>query len=70
MDSGENLLFREIEKYPVLNEKEQLELFDKYRNNGDMEAKEKLIKHNLRLCLFVAKKYINSVKKYDFDGFI
>ena len=66
MDSGEILLRKEIEKYPVLEDRQQLELLDKYRNNGDEEARQKLIKHNLRLCLFVAREYTQIVKNMTF----
>lgn len=66
MESGEKLLFEEIKKYPVLSEKEQLELLDKYRNNGDIEARQKLVKHNLRLCLLVAQRYHKVVNNMTF----
>lgn len=38
--------------------KEEDELFEKY-HNGDKNAEELLIKHNLRLVAFIAKKYKN-----------
>lgn len=41
-----------------LSGKEEDELFDRL-SNGDKEAEELLIKHNLRLVAFVAKKYKN-----------
>lgn len=66
MDSGEKDLFNEIEKYPVLSDKEQKELLIQYRNTGNEEARQKLINHNLRLCLFVAQKYIKKVDNMTF----
>lgn len=41
-----------------LSGKEEEELFEKY-HNGDKNAEELLIKHNLRLVAFIAKKYKN-----------
>lgn len=41
-----------------LSGKEEDELFDRL-SKGDKEAEELLIKHNLRLVAFVAKKYKN-----------
>ena len=46
----------EIRKYPLLTQQEEKELFIKY-NNSDMEAKEILIKSNLRLVVSIAKRY-------------
>lgn len=43
---------------PLSAEKER-EYLIKYRENGDTEAKNILIKHNLRLVVFIAKKYVN-----------
>ena len=51
---------------PLTAEEESLYI-DKY-NNGDMEAKNKLIEHNLRLVAHIAKKY--SLKGYDSDDII
>ena len=42
-----------------LNAKEEKECFTKMKN-GDKNAEEKLIKHNLRLVAHIAKKYKNS----------
>lgn len=48
----------EISKIPLLTRKEEEELAIKAKN-GDNEAKEKLIKANLRFVVMVAKKYKN-----------
>lgn len=48
----------DITNIPVLSNEEQLDLILKY-NAGDDEARQKLIKHNLKLVVWVAKKYLN-----------
>src|SRR3989344_3179175 len=50
-----------ISKYPRLTTEEEVELANRYRKEGDMSAREKLINHNLRLVVYVAKnpKYTN-----------
>ncbi len=47
-----------------LSVKEEAALIEKY-NNGDEEAKNKLIEHNLRLVAHIAKKYIAQGKDTD-----
>lgn len=42
-----------------LTRKEEKEAFEKY-HSGDMSARDRLIKHNLRLVTHVAKKYYNN----------
>ena len=42
-----------------LTEKEEIQEFEKY-HNGDMSARDRLIKHNLRLVAHIAKKYYNN----------
>ena len=44
--------------HPLSPEKEK-EYLDKFRATGDLEARNILVKHNLRLVVFIAKKYIN-----------
>lgn len=44
--------------HPLSPEKEK-EYLDKFRATGDIEARNILVKHNLRLVVFIAKKYIN-----------
>jgi len=41
---------------PPLSKDEEAELFVAY-NNGSLEARNKLIEHNLRLVVYVAKRY-------------
>jgi RNA polymerase sporulation-specific sigma factor len=44
--------------YPLSAEKEK-EYLDKFQKDGDLEARNILVKHNLRLVVFIAKKYAN-----------
>lgn len=50
-------LISDVEKYPLLSQEEMMELITKSQN-GDKESKEKLIKHNMRLVISLAKKFI------------
>ena len=47
-----------------LTQKEEKEEFEKY-HNGDKSARDRLIKHNLRLVAHVAKKYYNNPQDSD-----
>lgn len=44
--------------HPLSPEKEA-EYLEKYKKQGDLAARDVLIKHNLRLVVFIAKKYVN-----------
>lgn len=44
--------------HPLSSEKEA-EYLHKFKEDGDLEARNILIKHNLRLVVFIAKKYVN-----------
>lgn len=44
--------------YPLSPEKEK-EYLEKFQKDGDIEARNILVKHNLRLVVFIAKKYVN-----------
>ena len=48
----------EIKKIPLLTPSEELEL-EKKAKNGDISAKEKIVKSNLRFVITIAKKYQN-----------
>ncbi len=52
---------KEIGKYPLLTPEEEKELAKKAAK-GDLEARERLIKSNLRLVVSVAKKYLGRSK--------
>ncbi len=42
-----------------LSEEKETEYLNKFKKEGDLEARNILIKHNLRLVVFIAKKYTN-----------
>ncbi len=54
-----NFLLKEAQKYPILTAEEEIEL-SKRIHNGDKEAKDIFIKRNIRLVIFIAKKFTNS----------
>lgn len=45
-----------------LSREEERETFEKIKKNGDLEARQKLITHNLRLVVHIVGKYAGSVK--------
>ena len=47
---------------PPLSEEEERNYFEKHRNEGDENAREKLILHNLRLVAHIVRKYYSSSK--------
>lgn len=57
IEDSVKLYIKEISKYKLLEEEQQQELLKQYQETKDKNIKEKIIKHNLRLCLYVAKKY-------------
>ncbi len=59
-DGGDSIhrYFREISKLPILSSREEYELAVMAKS-GDNQAREKMIKSNLRLVVSVAKKYMN-----------
>jgi len=42
-----------------LNKEQLIDYFEKYKNNGDVEAREKLIEHNVRLVMKVVHSFKN-----------
>ncbi len=44
--------------YGVLSREEEVELFKEYKEQGSEEAREKIVKHNLRLAVSVATNYV------------
>ncbi len=50
---------------PPLSAKRERECFLLYREKGDMEARNELIEHNLRLVAHIVKKYYSSGKNQD-----
>ena len=51
------IYLKEIGKYPLLTRKEENQIATA-ASKGDLEAKEQLINHNLRLVVSIAKKYM------------
>ncbi len=51
------MYLREIGKHKLLTHKEEIELAKRYEQ-GDLSAKEKLVRSNLRLVVSIAKKYL------------
>lgn len=49
----------------VLTNEEMIDLFKKYQNNNDLNAKEKLINGNLKLVLSILRKYTNRTDNLD-----
>lgn len=57
IDDITKIYFKEIDRYSILSKEEEKGLLRKYKEQHDMDSYQKLINHNLRLSLFVAKKY-------------
>jgi len=57
-DDAVKIYLREIGRVPLLNAKQEIELARAIKK-GDINAKRKLVRHNLRLVVSIAKKYIN-----------
>ena len=57
-DDSVKMYLREIGRVPLLNAKQEIELARRIKE-GDINAKRKLVRHNLRLVVSSAKKYIN-----------
>lgn len=53
------LFLAEIKKYPLLTKEEEQILARQCRENNDSDAGTKLILHNLRLVIYIAKNYLN-----------
>ncbi|MCK9595816.1 sigma-70 family RNA polymerase sigma factor [Candidatus Pacearchaeota archaeon] len=52
-----SIYLNEINNFPLLEKEEQLELGKKIKENNDKEAFNQLFNSNLRLVVFIAKKY-------------
>lgn len=57
-DDSVKMYLREIGRVPLLNAKQEIELARAVQK-GDIKSKRKLVRHNLRLVVSIAKKYIN-----------
>ena len=57
LDSSVKLYLKEVSKYPLLT-KEEEEMYASQVAEGDKYAEQKLINHNLRLVVSIAKRYM------------
>lgn len=60
MESSLALFLQEISKYPLLNKEQELELGRRIKDEGDQDAREKMIMSNMRLVISVAKPFMNN----------
>lgn len=51
---------QEVQKFPILSEEEEKDLFRRYRDDGDIEAAKKLVTSHLRLVVKIAMEYRNA----------
>ena len=65
-----NVYINDVKNYEVLSNDELIELLNDYRENGNMEAWERIINSNLRLVISVAKRYFPLVKTLTFMDII
>lgn len=49
-----------IQRYPILSVAEEVDLIEKYQNQGDMKAREKLVRCNQRFIFSAAKRFSNN----------
>jgi RNA polymerase primary sigma factor len=56
-DKSVSTYFNEVASYKPLSKEEELELWRKYKYNGDMGARDKLISSNLKFVASIAKQY-------------
>ncbi|MFO0175416.1 MAG: sigma-70 family RNA polymerase sigma factor, partial [Planctomycetota bacterium] len=57
-DHGLDIYLSEINEVPLLTAKQEIELAKRIQR-GDMEAREHMIRANLRLVVSIAKNYVN-----------
>lgn len=60
-DDSVGIFLREMARYPLLNQAEEIELAREIAKGGAVgeRAKRKLVRANLRLVVSIAKKYLN-----------
>jgi len=59
MENSLTLYLQSISQFPLLNGDQERELGRRYKDEGDMDAREQLINCNLRLVVSVAKNFRN-----------
>ena len=60
MESSLALLLQEISQYPLLNKEQELELGRRIKDEGDKEARDRMVMSNMRLVVSVAKPFMNN----------
>lgn len=62
-DKSLDKYFYEINNYDILSPEEEVNLFIRYKDGNDLKAREKLLNHNLKFVVSVAKNYqVNSAR--------
>lgn len=56
--------FNDISKFPTLSKEEELSLWEKYKKENDLKARDKIVKSNLKFVASVAKPYIGMGLSY------
>lgn len=64
VDDAFKMYMREIRRYPILSVEQQKSLGCRYKENGDLEARELLINCSLRLVVNVAFRYRSRIKHF------
>ena len=57
-DRGLKQYLEEISRYSILTKEEEFALAKKIRSKKDIDAQDKLICANLRIVVYIAKKYL------------
>lgn len=60
MESSLALLLQEISQYPLLTKEQELELGKKIKDEGDQDARDRMVMSNMRLVVSVAKPFMNN----------
>jgi RNA polymerase primary sigma factor len=63
-EQSSEIYFKEISKFKTLSKEEERSLWERYKKNHDLKAREKLITSNLRFVASVAKPYIGMGLSY------
>lgn len=67
---GTQMFLNQAHQYPVLSAEEERELFRKYKLEGDLQAKEKLVLCNLKLAIKAAFYYYRAYQGNQIDDLI
>lgn len=70
MDNSLSIYLKEIAQYELLTAKDELELGRRIKDEGDEEARQTMIKHNLRLVVSVAKNFKNAYNNMSLEDLI